>query len=179
MANELRDSGIHLRVPERGQAPWVGEHAHLPGRFYFEERLHQEWDRAVATGENLGLIVVLAADLRAVTQHLGEARSTTLARMVEMEVADAGRSFDVTCRIGDRELAVLAPAIDEQTLIELRRTIEHRVDLAVVWCDVPRQIRVRFDVGAASAPRHAESASELLVSATASGYDRRRRRMAA
>ncbi len=104
----------------------------LFNRRYFDEVLNREVSRSERTGEGLILAIIDIDHFKAFNDTFGHEAGDRVLRTVAEQLQDFVRSYDIACRVGGEELAVIMPRahIDEgfARLDQLRQEISgHRL----------------------------------------------------
>ncbi len=99
----------------------------LYNRRYFDEMMRRELNRAQRTGESLVLAIIDIDDFKHFNDSFGHEAGDRVLRVVADEIRRFVRSYDIACRIGGEELAIIMPRVlvDEAgtRLEELRHQI--------------------------------------------------------
>ncbi len=93
----------------------------LFNRRHFDDALHHESSRAERTGEPLTLALLDIDHFKAYNDEHGHEAGDAVLRAVAAQLQRFGRAYDVACRIGGEELAVLMP---RAALAEARARLE-------------------------------------------------------
>jgi diguanylate cyclase (GGDEF)-like protein len=150
----------------------------LYNRRHFHERLAQEWSRAHRSGVPLSLVVIDINDFKHINDSYGHAAGDSVLAWVGDKLAHGCRNFDVACRIGGDEFAIVLPDTD----VDGARTVVERIESTIEGAeDAPglpggSAIRLSFGVATSSGLR---SPIELLRSADEAMYADKRARKAA
>ncbi len=101
-------ANLRLRHSLREQALRDG----LTGLFnrrHFDDMLHHELSRAERTGEALTLALLDIDHFKACNDRHGHAAGDAVLRAVAVQLQSFGRAYDIACRVGGEEFAVLMP----------------------------------------------------------------------
>lgn len=79
----------------------------LPVRSVFERRLSEEWNRAMRSGESLGVILIDVDHFKEVNDRCGHAVGDAVLHMVASCLRRSLRSYDVVSRYGGDEFAAI------------------------------------------------------------------------
>jgi diguanylate cyclase (GGDEF)-like protein len=138
----------------------------LLNRRAFEERLAEEWERAVRYGGRLSLLLIDLDGLKAVNDRAGHRQGDLALRAVADGLRQDCRAVDVAARWGGDEFAVLAPATAADEALELAERV--RVSATRTEWTV--------SIGLSSLdPGRSETAEMLLRRADAALYAAKRR----
>lgn len=167
IAQLQRDNAVYRRLAYRDAL--TGLH----NRRHFDERIAEEWSRAARFGTPLGLLVIDVNDFKAVNDAHGHAVGDAVLRWVGQQLADACRDYDVPCRIGGDEFAVLLPGSepDGTAAFAQRLTARFAQHHAVPLLG---ERSVKLSIGCANAD-DAGTALELLIRADEAMYRVKRR----
>lgn len=147
----------------------------LYNRRHFEERLEQEWSRASRYDEDLSLLLIDLDGFKRVNDHSGHAAGDQVLAFVGQHLGAACRSFDVPCRIGGDEFALIMPECD---VSGARAFIERCIARMSTSTDAPvLPAGVSFGLSFGIALRRdARSAQELFEVADGAMYAQKRAR---
>ena len=128
---------------------------------YFHERLRSELSRAGRNHDSVALLLLDIDDFKKVNDVHGHAAGDqVLVSLAEMLKANV-REFDIACRIGGEEFAVVLPSSDAADALGFaNRMLERISDI-----DFGPAGRVTVSAGIACSPEHGMNARELLGSA--------------
>lgn len=124
---------------------------------HFREQLEIELDRAKRSSETLCLAVIDIDDFRSFNNIYGHQVGDLVLVAAARAMRQSTRKFDVICRTGGDEFAIIMPntrLLDGQHICE-------RINGSIVQSVDGAPVRVRLSVGVASYPYHAREA-ELL-----------------
>jgi len=159
----------------------------LSNRRLFDEHLELALARARRDGHHVAVLFIDVDGLKAVNDRLGHSAGDHLLREVATRLAAATRASDAIARVGAEptvvarhggdEFAVLLadlPADSDTAVATARRRIENQVQGALELG--AEQIHVSVSIGAATFPKHAATAGELLKAASGAMLQGRRQR---
>lgn len=146
---------------------------HLTGlynRRYFEERLAEEIERARRTSTRLSVMVIDLDGFKEINDRLGHSMGDEVLRAVAERIRTHGRKFDVACRVGGDEFAILLPHADRSAALGVLSRLRKAMDRPTsrVWADPPPS--VDFSAGIATFPEDGSSALELFGAADTRMY---------
>ena len=107
-ALKLSLANLHLRMSLREQAvrDWM---TGLYNRRYFDEALQHELNRAERTGELLTMALMDIDHFKSFNDSFGHEAGDEVIKAVAAQLLSFVRSYDIGCRVGGEELAVLMP----------------------------------------------------------------------
>jgi len=137
----------------------------IPNRRAFDERLDQEWRRAMRTGERLSLAMIDIDRFKEFNDTYGHLAGDDCLRRVALTLTETlTRAGDFVGRYGGEEFGCILPGIDEQGL----PAISEEVRATVESLRIPHQASgvgpyVTISIGAASCIPTQETPPELLI----------------
>ncbi|MFG6430413.1 diguanylate cyclase domain-containing protein [Roseateles sp. LYH14W] len=100
----------------------------LHNRGSFDQRLSQEWQRSVRTGEPLALVLLDVDHFKRFNDHYGHPAGDACLRAVAQAIdAQARRPGDMAARVGGEEFAVLLPNTTAAGAREVAQSIRHAI----------------------------------------------------
>ena len=173
----LRDENDRLReeVERLRHCETLAYHDALTGlrnRRFFDERVGEEIARAAREPSRmLSLLVIDIDEFKDVNDAHGHAAGDAVLRWLGRFLQETLRDFDVCCRIGGDEFAVILP----DTSARAAHKVAARLTGRLASANRDRSLPVEVSVGVASAPEQARSAEDLLAAADAAMYRDKRR----
>ena len=137
----------------------------LHRRVTFDERLSEEFSRAQRFGLPLSLIVVALGNLKSIDETAGHGRGIAVLRWAADTISETCREFDVPCRMGDGEIAVLLPSTPVGGAEALAGRISRKLLGALDPPKMPEGVMVELSVGCATLPKDAATPFELVMAA--------------
>ena len=133
VTDALRQSlaNLHLRLSLHEQAvrDWL---TGLYNRRHFDETLKGEIDRARRAGDNLTLALLDIDHFKSFNDTFGHQAGDEVLKAVAAELRGFVRSYDLACRVGGEELALLLPRAPlDETCVRLDRLRENIGRLAL------------------------------------------------
>jgi diguanylate cyclase (GGDEF)-like protein len=147
----------------------------LYNRRHFEERLAQEWSRAVRFDVPLALVVIDLDGFKQVNDVAGHAAGDLVLAFVGRHMAEECRNFDIPCRLGGDEFAYVLPETCRVGARALADRLVVRVATASDRPVLPEGLTFGLSVGIATRDE-AASASDLVARADAAMYVEKRGR---
>ena len=149
------------------QLQWSSEHdslTGLPNRRAFEMKLQAGTMAAMASGGNLGLLLIDLDHFKHVNDTLGHQAGDFLLINFAERLAASVRDSDFVARLGGDEFAVILPhARGEADLLRAGASILKRIQTPIFYDG--RNLSARASIGGAVYPRDAGSANELFKNA--------------
>ena len=100
----------------------------IANRRCFDERLEQEWKRAIRTGEYLSVLLLDVDFFKQYNDIYGHQRGDKCLQQVAQAIADAvQRPTDVVARYGGEEFVVILPETDSDGAKQVAERIRQRV----------------------------------------------------
>ena len=144
----------------------------LPNRRSFDERLEQEWQRALLRRHSLALLLIDVDLFKSYNDFCGHVSGDDCLRRIAKAILDAlPRSSDMVSRFGGEEFAVILPEMEPTTALEVAETIRTAVtDLQVPHAGNPMGIQT-ISIGVAVAvPEREDCVVSLLRASDAALY---------
>jgi diguanylate cyclase (GGDEF)-like protein len=145
----------------------------LPNRRYFLDHLLAAEARALATGQQLGIIYLDLDGFKAVNDKWGHAVGDALLQSVSTSMAGAIRAGDCVARLGGDEFVVLAEHVESRDqVVALARRLKEAIEQAPV--PGTNHELVRVSMGVAVFPLDGSSAHDAMREADAAMYKTKR-----
>jgi diguanylate cyclase len=140
-------------------------------RRYFDQAIENEFGRAVRTGEPLSLIMGDLDHFKVINDtHGHRAGDECLKAMAGVLKVPVIRSTDVAARYGGEEFAVILPATDQDSAVQVAERIRLAVEeLDIVYADRPIPLRLSLGV-AGWIPQTGEQVIALIHAADTALY---------
>lgn len=146
----------------------------IHNRRYFEERFPSEKDRALRSHRPVSIALLDLDHFKNFNELGGRELGDRLLKWFGCFLHDNARSFDVTCRIGGDEFAMILPtagrAAAERVVTRLAERL-HRMSHAPGEPSLPP---LRFTAGVATFPHDGAESVDLLCTADALLFERKR-----
>jgi len=150
----------------------------LYNRRYFDQRLLEEWTRARRLGAGLCLMIIDVDNFKTINDTLGHRAGDDVLRWIARSIEQVCREFDVICRLGGDEYAVILPGTERKE----GRVVAARIrELLASGAERPKTIGerpVQFSYGCVSAASSSSSLELLVLSDDAMYRDKRTRQAA-
>lgn len=114
LAMTVRQNRLMRERAER--AALIDELTGLRNHRYFQERLHEEIERARRAGSTVGLVMIDIDRFKDVNDTVGHLAGDRLLHELGGALREACRPSDTACRIGGDELAVIVPGVSGEAL---------------------------------------------------------------
>jgi diguanylate cyclase (GGDEF)-like protein len=170
----LRQENDRLRVYE--ELAYHDDLTGLHNRRYFEQRVAQELSRAERTNKQLAIAIIDLDDFKRINDVAGHAAGDRVLSFVGRYLASCCRGFDIACRIGGDEFALIIPETDAEGARAALERIEARFQAAVDRPRLSARLAVSFSFGLALFPTDAHTIDNLLARADHAMYLRKTQR---
>jgi two-component system cell cycle response regulator len=137
----------------------------LKTRRYFEQCLATETQRALRTGQPLGLLIIDVDHFKQVNDTFGHPGGDRVLIEIARRLTLAGRAGTVVARYGGEEFVLLMPQTDARQLTTAAEQIRQAVANTPIAVKSATLLTVTASVGASCFPDHATSADTLVQSA--------------
>ncbi len=147
----------------------------LFNRRAFEERLEEEWRRALRTGSAFGLLTLDVDFFKQFNDHFGHGAGDACLREVAELLRQDRRATDFAARTGGEEFALLLPETELAGALVVAEGIRARLEAAgIVHPNSPHGV-VTASIGvAAFRPQVTESVADLLGASDQAMYEAKR-----
>jgi len=131
---------------------------------HFHDRLDEEENKAWRTGQPIALILLDIDHFKAVNDSYGHDVGDRVLRGAAQVIRHCTRNYDIACRFGGEEFAVILPATRADRALHVAERM--RLDLrAHVFDGAPAALRVSTSCGIADLPGPRVSSKDELVRA--------------
>ncbi len=155
---------------------FIDELTGLYNRRCFKRRLVEESSRAKRHDTPLGLLVADVDDLKTINDRAGHPAGDSVLSWVGTVLAKTCRQYDVPCRIGGDEFAVILPETDQQGIeAVIKRLAKYQFE-ARDQVDVSPDLPVGLSFGFAVMQDGSIDAEQLFCRADAAMYANKRLR---
>lgn len=141
----------------------------LANRQHFHQRLDAELARASREGGRVALLVIDLDNFKAINDIAGHDAGDRVLVTVARLLAGSSREFDVACRIGGDEMAVIAPEADARAALDIAERL-CRVTEATSVGELHDLPPVSLSIGCSVFPDLAADADELMHTADSALY---------
>jgi len=146
----------------------------LPNRGYLQQRLTEELEVAVRTGEPVALALIDLDHFKEINDSLGHAVGDILLQQVATRLRGILRERDLVARLGGDEFVFLLPNTSDTEAVAVARRI---VDSLSPPCFTNgRALDITGSIGLAVSPQHGHDPSTLLRKADVAMYAAKRSR---
>jgi diguanylate cyclase (GGDEF)-like protein len=148
----------------------------IPNRRFFDRRLHEEWERAIRNGSDIGLMILDVDHFKDYNDTYGHqqgdaaliALSNALSRCLH-------RPGDFAARWGGEEFAVLLPETDEAGVLHIASVIRMMVEDTIIPNGMGANTRITVSIGVnVEHPARNASLDKFISYADASLYRAKR-----
>ena len=142
---------------------------------YLHERLDSEINRAERFGSPLSLLMVDVDGFKEFNDSYGHPAGDTVLRKIAHLLRNSVRGFDVVCRYGGDEFAVILPETPLAQAVTVAERIEGQVaeDHAILPAGA-RPIAITLSIGCATYPEHGGGRGPLIAAADRALYAAKR-----
>jgi diguanylate cyclase (GGDEF)-like protein len=144
----------------------------LPNRYYFQDKLRQEIERAKSSKLNVAVLFIDLDRFKSVNDSLGYAVGDDLLVEVSGVLMKCNHLFDSVSRFGGDEFTILISGLDDNEIKERTEKAASKIirlmSRPVIMND--REFHINPSIGIASFPHDAENVSDLLKNADAAMY---------
>ncbi|WP_155263088.1 putative bifunctional diguanylate cyclase/phosphodiesterase [Sphingomonas segetis] len=154
------------------QLKWASEHdplTQLPNRRAFQSRLQAAVLRAMASGGQIGLLLIDLDHFKHVNDSLGHSAGDDLLKSIGERLRRGVREGDFVARIGGDEFAIVLEDLHSEDAM-LRVGDELQVLIQSPMRIAARAVRAGASIGGALFPKHAASADDLFKNADTALY---------
>jgi diguanylate cyclase (GGDEF)-like protein len=136
-------------------------------RRFFELRFTEELERARRFGGGMAVIMIDIDQFKRLNDEFGHLLGDEVLRQVSSILHHQLRKFDVVCRYGGEEFAILLSQTNQEHAMQVADKLRRLVE---TWQfpGVPRPVTI--SAGAASFPEHGTTRDELMKAADAGMY---------
>lgn len=144
----------------------------LANRRWFDERLEEEWQRALEEGHSLALLLIDVDLFKAYNDLFGHIGGDACLRLIACAIAEAlSPSVGVVCRFGGEEFAVILPKMERDGALAVAEDLRAAVAaMNLPHVESPWQIQTISIGVAAGVPDRTESALWLLNASDSALY---------
>lgn len=141
----------------------------LLNRYYFEERLTEEIDRAARTRSHVSLVMIDIDGFKAFNDTHGHVEGDEALRLTAGTIRGAVRTMDIVARYGGEEFVVILPETGRGEATAIAERIVREVEGLAHDVD-GEQVRLTISAGVADFPDDAGGLRELIVRADKALY---------
>jgi diguanylate cyclase (GGDEF)-like protein len=139
----------------------------IPNRRYFNERLPQEWERAVRSRKPISLLMLDLDHFKVYNDTYGHLNGDKVLQAVSNIFSqEKKRPADFVVRWGGEEFVVLLPETDSQGAIHLAEDIRKRIEETEITLDDGIKTKITISIGINSiVPTHNSSYDDFIRNA--------------
>ena len=131
-------------------------------RRYFDQRVEEEFQRAMRYGSSFGVVMLDVDDFKEVNDRFLHTTGDNVLQMVSAVIRSCIRGMDVPCRLGGDEFAVILPEAREEDACTVAQRICEGVNALSIAVD-GQAVSVTVSVGVGSYPEcGVDSVGELI-----------------
>ena len=131
-------------------------------RRYFDQRVQEEFQRAMRYGSSFGVVMLDVDDFKEVNDRFLHTTGDNVLQMVSAVIRSCIRGMDVPCRLGGDEFAVILPEAGEADACVVAQRICDGVNALSIAVD-GHSVSVTVSVGVGSYPEcEADSVGEMM-----------------
>lgn len=142
----------------------------LLNRREFERILLEEEERAIRFGHPFALVMIDIDHFKSVNDRFGHPVGDAVLREVARRLDNAVRSVDRVARFGGEEFALIIMQSEGDAALDMARRVCTAVEREPVLAGETLPLNITISAGAASMPRNARTAGELVVAADRALY---------
>lgn len=142
----------------------------LTNHRFFQEKLRLEWDKYAQSKKPLSLIMIDIDHFKKFNDRFGHPEGDKILALVASEIKSGVPDFGSISRYGGEEFSVILPNTTSEGALQVAEKLRLQV-LNTAFNNYPLSI----SLGIATAPQHANSVDELIISADQSLYQAKRR----
>lgn len=147
----------------------------LPNRRYFTERFREEISRSWRYKFSMAFLLMDLDHFKVINDTYGHAAGDYVLKEIGGIIRTCKRSYDIVCRYGGEEFAMIFKQVDEQDT----RTVCERIRSAVENCIIHyegKEIKVTISIGIATLiPHKDDMVEDILKKADQALYEAKRR----
>jgi diguanylate cyclase (GGDEF)-like protein len=130
----------------------------------FEERLNNEWTRAIRTGDFIALLMLDVDHFKAYNDEFGHpAGDTLLRRIAQTILAIEHRSTDLLARYGGEEFAYLLPGASVEDAVRIGEMIRSQIEKMHEEPENSVHCAISISIGCATLSPTTGALPEMLV----------------
>lgn len=129
---------------------------------YFQQRVHQEVERAALEGSTVSLMVIDLDDFKQVNDVHGHTAGNKVLIELAQILRKSVRKYDVIFRYGGDEFVVVFPNTDKQTAYTIGKRILENVAKNPFSCSEDKKEYLTFSAGIAEFPTDADDHLDLM-----------------
>ncbi len=142
----------------------------LTNHRFFQEKIRLEWEKNKKAQDNLSLIMIDVDHFKKFNDRFGHPDGDNFLQVVAVALKDNAPSNGSLSRYGGDEFVLILPQTTSPEALSIAENIRNSV-LELSYLNYPLSI----SLGVATAPEHASSVDELIISADQSLYQAKRR----
>jgi diguanylate cyclase (GGDEF)-like protein len=120
----------------------------IPNRRYFDERLPEEWDRAVRTKTHISMLMLDLDHFKTYNDTYGHLNGDRVLQAVSrIFIKEKKRPADFVVRWGGEEFVVILPETDSQGAIHLAENIRKSVEETEILLDGGTKTKITVSIG--------------------------------
>jgi len=138
---------------------------------YFQDALTHELSRSERYGHPLSLVVIDIDNFKKINDTFGHKKGDLALKSLANSMANSVREFDIPCRIGGEEFAIILPETPPSEAL----AVAERLRMDIISTPVEDIGQITVSLGVASFPEHADDKDSLIDSADIAMYKAKRR----
>ncbi|HEY3698033.1 MAG TPA: diguanylate cyclase [Spongiibacteraceae bacterium] len=131
-------------------------------RGYWEERLHEEWERAIRSHQSVALVMFDIDHFKKINDNHGHQTGDEAIRLVSRTLLDVSREIDICGRYGGEEFVVILPNTDKKGAFVFSERLRQAIASKSVLGPAQESVQFTISLGIAEFNPEIESVHQWL-----------------